>query len=280
VYDYVVLDVFTRVPLQGNPLAVFLDADGLDGETMQRAARELNLSESVFVTGGSREDADATLRIFTPATELPFAGHPVLGTAFVVGQRIGGDVVRLATGAGVIVVELTREDGEIVFGAMDQPVPEFVEFDAGDDVLRALGVAESLLPVQAYSNGPLHLYVALPDADSVHALDPDITALGRVLPGGVSCFAVGEGWVESRMFGPGVGVAEDPATGSAAGPLAVHLARHGVIAYGEEIEIHQGTAMRRPSVLFARAEGTADRIERVVVGGGAVQVAEGRYRLG
>src|SRR5947209_10510689 len=103
--DYVVLDVFTRTPLEGNPLAVFLDGAGLDTTTMQRAARELNLSETVFLLDGEG-DTDARLRIFTPAAELPFAGHPTLGSAFVVAERTGRLSLRLATGAGVVPVEL------------------------------------------------------------------------------------------------------------------------------------------------------------------------------
>ena len=277
---YVVADVFTDAPLQGNPVAVFTDAAGLSAELMQRAARELNLSETVFVVSiGGDPSCDAHIRIFTPALEMPFAGHPVLGSAFVLGERLGLDVVRLRTGAGVVPVSLTRTDGRVVFGEMSQPVPTWTAFDRAAEVLAAVGVERSELPVEVYDNGPRHTYVCLPDEASVRALAPDIAALGRLGPVGVSCFAGDGERVKTRMFGPGLGVAEDPATGSAAGPLAVHLARHGVTGFGERIEIRQGAEIGRPSTLYAQADGSAERVERVTVGGAAVVVARGEYRL-
>jgi trans-2,3-dihydro-3-hydroxyanthranilate isomerase len=277
-YDYVVLDVFTRHPLEGNPLAVFLDARGISDTTMQRTARELNLSETVFLLAGDQE-ADAQTRIFTPAAELPFAGHPVLGSAFVVGVRTGAASVTLRTGAGLVPITLQREGDEIVFGEMAQPIPVREAWNAETELFRALGVARSELPVGAYRNGPLHIYVQLPDAAAVDALAPDHGALAGLAAAGFNCYAVADGRVHTRNFSPGLGVAEDPATGSAAGPLAVHLARHGVIEWGTEIEIHQGVEMGRPSLLRARASGSAEGIEQVLVGGGAVQVAQGRYQL-
>jgi trans-2,3-dihydro-3-hydroxyanthranilate isomerase len=276
---YVVADVFTDAPLQGNPVAVFEDAEGLDGELMQRAARELNLSETVFVSPAGADDHDAHIRIFTPALELPFAGHPVLGTAFVVGERLGLDLVRLRCAQGIVPVALQRRDGAIAYGEMEQPVPTWTAFEQTAEVLAAIGVQRSALPVEVYDNGVRHAYVCLPDAAAVAALDPEIGALGRFGAVGISCFAADGARVKSRMFGPGLGVAEDPATGSAAGPLAVHLARHGLVGFGERVEILQGVEIERPSTLYAQAEGTAERIERVLVGGGAVVVARGEYQL-
>jgi trans-2,3-dihydro-3-hydroxyanthranilate isomerase len=279
VRGYVVADVFTDRPLQGNPVAVFEDAQGLDADLMQRAARELNLSETVFLLP-SDDHSDARVRIFTPALELPFAGHPVLGTAFVLGERLGLDTVRLSTQAGVVVVELAREDGRVVFGEMSQPVPTWTPFDRADEALAAVGVARSELPVEVYDNGPRHAYVCLPDEAAVAALAPDIGALGRLGAGvGVSCFAADGARVKTRMFGPGLGVAEDPATGSAAGPLAVHLARHGVVGFGERVVIQQGAEIGRPSTLYAQADGSSEQIDRVLVGGAAVIVGRGEYQL-
>jgi trans-2,3-dihydro-3-hydroxyanthranilate isomerase len=275
---YVVADVFTDTPLEGNPVAVFEDAEGLDGELMQRAARELNLSETVFVLGGT-DDADAHIRIFTPALELPFAGHPTLGTAYVLGERLGLDTVRLKMTAGVVTVTLQRQGGRIVYGEMAQPVPTWTAFERADELLAAVGVARSELPVEVYDNGPTHTYVCLPDEAAVAALTPDIGALSTFGAVGVSCFAADGARVKTRMFGPGLGVAEDPATGSAAGPLAVHLARHGVIGFGERVEIRQGVEIGRPSTLYAEAHGSSEAIERVLVGGSAVEVARGEYRL-
>lgn len=278
-HEYLVLDVFTRTPLEGNPLAVFTDAGGLDGALQQRVARELNLSETVFLSPGD-EEADAQMRIFTPAAELPFAGHPVLGTAFVVGERTGREEVRLRTGAGVVRVRLRREGNEIVDGEMEQPLPTVEPYADAEGLLAALGIAASELPVEQYVNGPAHLYVTLPDPDAVAALRPDFGALARLTRAGVNCFAQAAGAVVTRNFSAGLGVNEDPATGSAAGPLAVHLLRHGRLEAGRELVIHQGAAIGRPSLLRARVEVEAGEVRRVLVAGGAVVVGRGHYRLG
>jgi len=279
---YTIADVFTDEPLQGNQVAVFTDASGLSAETMQRAAREMNLSETVFVFRAEDPNAHLRVRIFTPTTELPFAGHPVLGTAFVVGRAMGSNVVRLETGLGVVPVKLERANGGApYYGEMEQFVPEAEPFDAVDELVAALGAApeRDALPIEGYRNGPLHVYVEFPSEDAVAALKPDIGALERLGTYGINCFAgSGERW-KTRMFGPALGVAEDPATGSAAGPLAVHLARHGRIEFGTDIEIVQGVEIGRRSVLSARVEGSGDRIERVFVGGSAVIVARGEYLL-
>lgn len=280
--SYAIADVFCDAPLEGNPVAVFTDGEGLDGEVMQRTARELNLSETVFVLGADGDsDADARVRIFTPSVELPFAGHPVLGTAFVLGTDWRLDIVRLRTGGGIVPVVLRREGAAIVYGEMEQPIPGWAPFKAERELLAALGVQRSGMPVEIYDNGPRHVYVELPDADAVAAVAPDMRALASVGRFGVSCFAVLDGGarVKTRMFGPAMGVSEDPATGSAAGPLAVHLARHGRTEFGQTIEIHQGAEIGRPSVLRASAEGSAESVVRVVVGGGAVIVARGEYRM-
>jgi trans-2,3-dihydro-3-hydroxyanthranilate isomerase len=276
---YVIVDVFTDVALEGNPVAVFTDGAGLDAATMQRTARELNLSETVFVLG-PEDGADARVRIFTPTTELPFAGHPVLGTAFVLGERDRAKEVRLLTGSGVVKVSLSRDDERVVHGEMEQPIPTWEVFQRQDELLAALGVKSSELPVEVYDNGPRHTFVALGSEEDVVALRPDLPALAEIGEIGVSCFALGEqGQVKTRMFGPALGVDEDPATGSAAGPLAVHLARHGRTAFGQRLEIRQGEEIGRPSQLEAVADGSPERLERVRVGGGAVIVARGEYRL-
>src|SRR5215472_1432639 len=133
-HPYEILDVFTDTPLQGNPLAVFTEGEAVPTRLMQSAARELHLSETVFVLPED-DDADATIRIFTPDAELPFAGHPVLGAAFVVGERQNLATVRLRTDAGIVPVRLTRDHGEIVFGEMDQPIPTVGVYEHPDDLL-------------------------------------------------------------------------------------------------------------------------------------------------
>jgi len=276
---YVVADVFTDTPLEGNQLAVFTDGRDLDGETMQALARETKFSETVFVLP-TEADADVRIRIFTPAAEIPFAGHPTLGTAFVLGMPLQKPVIRIETGNGVVPVELEREGARIVFGRMQQPIPSVEAYDDPDELLGALGVAESKLPVEVYDNGLRHVYVCLGSEEDVAAVKPDLERLARngaALT--ANCFA-GEGrrW-KTRMFAPGGGVPEDPATGSAAGPLALHVARHGLAPFGEEIEISQGAEIDRPSKLYARVEGSAENVERVEVGGSVVVVARGEFRL-
>jgi len=227
----------------------------------------------------SSPDADVRIRIFTPAAELPFAGHPTLGAAFVLGGPLQKIVLRLETGAGIVPVELLRRGAEISFGWMDQPLPRWQPFAEADRLLALLGIDRSGLPIEVYDLGPTHVFVELGAPDEVAALAPDFAGLGSSVASGVNCFArTGTGW-KTRMFAPAFGVSEDAATGSAAGPLAVHLARHGRIDFGEEIEISQGAEIGRPSKLYARVEGSPEALERVQVGGSAVVVARGEFSL-
>jgi trans-2,3-dihydro-3-hydroxyanthranilate isomerase len=274
---YVVADVFTDTPLTGNQLAVFTDARELDDATMQDLAREMAFSETVFVLP-PEEGGHVRLRIFTPVRELPFAGHPCLGSAFVLAAPMQLGEIRLETGAGIVPVALEREGARIVFGRMLQPIPEYESFEQAEELQELLGV-RSRLPVELYHLGPRHVYLELESEEEVAALQPDLAAVARLTDAGVNCFAgSGTQW-KTRMFAPADGVPEDPATGSAAGPLAIHLARHGRIKFGDEIEISQGAELNRPSKLYARVEGSPEQIERVEVGGSTVIVARGEFRL-
>ena len=275
---YVICDVFTQRPLEGNPVCVFTAAVGLDSSTMQALARETNLSETVFLTR-AEAGGHAKMRIFTPAREVPFAGHPVLGTAFVVGGSVQVDRIQLETGKGMIAVDLTREGSRPVFGWMQQPLPEPKPFEAAQAVLEALGVERAESPVASYDNGIFHTYVELASREAVAAVRPDFSRL-RTLPTlGVSTFAGSGLEYKTRMFAPAAGVFEDPATGSAAGPLALHLALLGRIAFGDEIRIEQGAEIGRPSELYARVSGSRERVEKVEVGGSARVVARGEFHL-
>jgi trans-2,3-dihydro-3-hydroxyanthranilate isomerase len=278
-FRYVVADVFTDTPLQGNQVAVFTDAREIPEDKLQPIAREMNYSETVFVYK-PEGDGHAKIRIFTPLAELPFAGHPTLGTAFILSAPLSLEEIRLETGSGVVPVRMEREDGRIVFGRMSQPLPTVEPYGEEAELLEILGVERSELPIEVYDNGIRHVYVCLGSEEEVAALRPDTTRLAENPAAmGFNCFA-GEGtrW-KTRMFAPGGGVTEDPATGSAAGPLALHLARHGRIAFGEEIEISQGAEVGRPSKLYARVDGSADDVERVLVGGSAVTVARGELSV-
>jgi len=276
---YVVADVFTDVPLAGNQLAVFTDGRTLDTEVMQALALEVGFSETVFVLP-PEGDGDVRIRIFTPRNELPFAGHPTLGTAFVLGGPLQRSTITIETARGDVPVTLERDDsGRIVFGRMVQPVPEVAPFADTEPLFAALGVAGSELPVERYDNGAEHLFVALQSEEAVAGLRPDLRALERFGVAGVNCFAGSGAHWKTRMFSPLDGVGEDAATGSAAGPLACHLARHGRIEWGREIVVTQGAEIGRPSTLVARAEGRDGLIHAVEVGGAAVIVARGEFRL-
>jgi trans-2,3-dihydro-3-hydroxyanthranilate isomerase len=271
---YSVADVFTDTPLHGNPVAVFHDADSLTPERMQRLAQETHLSETTFVLA-PRDGGDARIRIFTPVNELPFAGHPILGTAAVLSGR--RDTLALETAMGAVPFRLARSDDRTVTATMRQPVPTWEPYPDRTGLLAALGLTDSTLPVDVYRNGPRHVFVGLPGVAELSRVRPDLVALAGHLDVAVNCFA-GEGktW-RMRMFSPAYGVAEDAATGSAAGPLAVHLGRHGRIANGTEIEIHQGVELGRHAVM--RAVATGDPIDRVEVSGTAVVVATGTFTL-
>ncbi len=277
-YRYVVADVFTGVPLTGNQLAVFTDARELPEELLQPLAREMNFSETVFVYP-SEGDGHVRIRIFTPATELPFAGHPVLGTAFVLGGPLQLGEIRLETGAGTVPVELEREGARIVFGRMSQPMPAWRPFEREAELLAALGVERSELPVELYDLGPTFVYVALPDEAAVAALRPDLKALAaaragkrtaspaRARAGRRGCSR--RTTASTRIPRPARPPARWRCTsrGTGGSPSATRSRSRRV----------RRSAARRRSSRVPRA--TGDRIDAVYVGGSAVIVARGEFRL-
>jgi trans-2,3-dihydro-3-hydroxyanthranilate isomerase len=273
-FRYVLADVFTDVPLAGNQVAVFTDAREIPDEMLQPLARELKLSETVFVYPPSAE-GNVRIRIFTPSLELPFAGHPVLGTAFVLAGPLQLEEIRLECGAGVVPVRLERDGSRIAFGWMTQPPFSHEPYDGAEALLALLGIAASESPVELYRQGPQHVVVEVASPEIVAGLRPDFGALEALSPYGTACIARdGDAW-KARVFVPAHGVPEDPATGSAAGPIALHLARHGRTEFGQEIEIHQGAEIDRPSTLYAVARSETE----MEVGGSAVVVARGEFRL-
>src|SRR6478752_7493789 len=274
--SYVVCDVFTDRPLTGNALAVFTDASELSTEQMQALAREMNLSETSFVVAPSDgASADAGMRIFTPTMELPFAGHPTLGTALVLAK--GAGEVRLETGRGIVTVRFAEETAGSSFGWMTQPLPKPEPFVREDELFAALGVSRAMQRVELYDNGPRYVLVELETPAEVAKLSPDLSALAAF---GSLAFVVfsqrGERW-KVRVFAPGEGIPEDPATGAAAGALAAHLTRHGRVPFATELVIEQGAELSRPSTLHARACGDTERLTLVEVGGSAVVVARGDF---
>ncbi|MFI6804700.1 PhzF family phenazine biosynthesis protein [Streptomyces luteogriseus] len=276
-HEYIVVDAFARRPLEGNPVAVFFDAADLTAELMQRIAREMNLSEVTFVLP-PEQGGDARIRIFTPVNELPFAGHPMLGTAVALGHTLKEDRLLLETAMGLIPFQLHDDQG-IPAVRMEQPIPTWEPYEHRAELLEALGVTESTAPVEIYRNGPRHVFVGLESVAALSALRPDHRALSRFPDMAANCFA-GEGthW-RTRMFSPAYGVVEDAATGSAAGPLAIHLARHGLSAYGESLQILQGVEMGRPSLMLATADGMGEDVRGVQVGGHGAIAARGTLNV-
>lgn len=283
-YPYLIVDVFTSEALAGNQLAVFTKGHTIPQERLQPLALEMGFSETVFVLPPLEQET-ARIRIFTPTSEVPFAGHPVLGTAVALAIADGLDRVELVTPQGSVPLEITDRTATGAFGRMRQPIPTVGTLPDPQALFAALRVTGSELPVEIYDNGIPHVYVALPDLTSVAAVAPDYGALAdlartRGMPiVGINCFAgAGHRWT-TRMFAPADGVPEDAATGSAAGPLACHLARHDRIAFGDEIVICQGAEIGRPSTLYATAHGSRDAITRVEVAGMAIVVASGAFHL-
>ena len=240
----------------------------------------MNLSETVFVLPATVEDADVRIRIFTPEVELPFAGHPTLGSAFVLGGPLQKIVIRLETGSGVVPVELERDGPRIVFGWMEQPIPRWEsESRMPRPILAALGVEGSGLPVERYDLGPgPRLRRARLAGRRSPGCGPTSPRSAARRPTASTCFARDGAALEDADVRARVTASSRiRRPGSAAGPLAIHLARHGRIAFGEQIEISQGAEINRPSTLFARCDGEGDRIDRVRVGGSAVVVARGEF---
>jgi len=243
---------------------------------MQALAKEVGFSETTFVLP-AEASGDVRIRIFNPLEEMLFAGHPVLGTAWVLAAPLQRGVIELETGVGVVPVEIERdESGALVFGRMLQPTPTISAFEDTKSLFAALGVQRSELPVELYDNGATHILVTLDSEATLVALSPDPSAIARFGVTGVNCIVgAGARW-KNRMFWPS---GEDSATGSAAGPIACHACRYGLAEWGDWIEISQGVEIGRPSTLFARAEGGEAGIERVFCGGRAVVVARGEFRI-
>ena len=291
--DFVQVDVFTERVFGGNPLVVFLDGRGLTDGEMQDIAREMNLSETTFVLPATRADCAARVRIFTPASEMPFAGHPTVGTAWVLATRgrLGGAArAALEEGIGPVAVELEGEPARPAFVWMHHRDAELgppVADRAG--VAAALGLEPGALhadaPVRVGSTGRAFLYVPLRDREAVDRAALDVPAMrraaGESVPG-VFVFAPEPAGAYSRMFAPHVSrVAEDPATGAASGPLGAYLVAHGLVRGSGPLRLvsEQGTRMGRPSFVHIRLHADGGAATEIGVGGSVVPVLEGRLSL-
>jgi trans-2,3-dihydro-3-hydroxyanthranilate isomerase len=294
-YHYLHYDVFTGTPLSGNQLAVLPDARGLDAGTMQAIAREMNFSETTFVLPAEQAGTDARVRIFTPGGELPMAGHPTIGTTFALVRegRIAPHAASIVLGLGVGPTPVTLEwrQDVLVCAWMRQGRPAFGEVLSSGAVARALSLdasdaGPSGLPCQVVSCGVPFVMVPLASRAAVDRAELERAAWRAACANAglgeqkVFLFAIETGAVPlsaySRMFAPVLGVAEDPGTGSASGPLGAYLVEHGVSTGATHTLLScQGVRMHRPCEIHIRITGTPGRIDEVLVGGGAVCVGAG-----
>jgi trans-2,3-dihydro-3-hydroxyanthranilate isomerase len=302
-FQFLQYDVFTDTPLAGNQLAVFVDAVGLSDDEMQSIAREMNYSETTFVLPATDIKAIRRVRIFTPSTELPFAGHPTIGTTFALAHanivRSGEELpVHLQLGIGNLPVDLLFEGEQLSFVWMHQRLPEFEPWTGSSErLLAAVGLRQEDLapglPIERGSAGVPFLFLPLRSREALGRAEPGHADLAEALESqerhtGLYLFSAASEADEvalrhSRMFAPGVGVSEDPATGSAAGPVAVYLLRHGLLRANQDgearLQIEQGAEMGRPSRLSVALACAAGEVQDVRVGGESVLVAEGSLIL-
>jgi len=296
-YEFLQLDVFTRMPLTGNPLAIFTDARGLTDQQMQAFAREMNLSETTFILPREPQveaQEGKRVRIFTVEEELPFAGHPTLGTALYLHSTAtsGADEIVLDLNVGKIGVRFRTDSNHRsnrvagdVFGEMRQRDPEFGPTLPPDKVASVLGSEEIAAewPSQIVSTGLPFAIVPIRDSKTLANLKPDLVRAGALLEGTGArfCYFIsperqGRLEVRARMFFYG---GEDPATGSAAGCAISWMVRHGLAKSDQQILIRQGVEARRPSEIFVRATRDGEKVTNVRVGGYAVEVLRGTARL-
>lgn len=293
-------DVFTGQAFGGNPVAVFPDAQGLTDYQLQQIAREMNLSETVFVLPPTDEAAVVRLRIFTPTQEIPFAGHPVLGTFYVLAHlgliAVTDGVTRVMQecNIGLFPVEIHARDGEITRIVMTQPKPLFIgsveETEDLFDLAKALGLSRNQIvdtkkPVMLVSTGLPVVIVPVRTLTAVRSIDPDSAAIvevcGRLGVNGIMVFTTitveDHATVHARMFAPAIGILEDPATGSASGAMGAYLVHNGLVEVGPltEVIIEQGYEIERPSRILVQVESEDDAIQSVKVGGQVVMVVEG-----
>ena len=297
-YHFIQADVFTDRPFTGNPLAIFPEAEGLSSEEMQAIAKEMNLSESTFVLPATDLKAQFRLRIFTPESELPLAGHPVVGTCFILAERgiipleEGTNRIHQECGAGVLPVDIVVKNGKVDQVIMTQSPPRFFdEYRERALLADAVGLSEDQLlpddlPAQAVSTAVPQLMVPARSLRHLDKIELDLVAMRKVLAATRTdsymiftreC-AHDESTAHARMFAPTLGVVEDPATGSASGALGAYLVHHGLVEAKPtaHILVEQGYEMGRPSSIHVEVDADDSGPVEVRVGGKAVEVADGK----
>ena len=284
-------DVFSSNPLEGNSLAVLSDARGLSDAEMQAIAKEMNLSETTFVLPRDPEterERGVRVRIFTVQEELPFAGHPTLGTGFALRGRSGSAQVTLELNVGKVPIHFEQKDGEPAFGEMTQIDPEFGVIHDREAVARATGIRvedfESALPIQTVSTGLSFTVTPMKSLAAIRNLKLDLQSASAYLEKSNGKFFY---FVSRETTDPDAKLharmifynGEDPATGSAAGCTAAWMVKHGVAETDRRVLIEQGVEMKRASRIFVRASRQDNRIVNVRVGGNAIEVIRGEIFL-
>lgn len=297
-------DVFTDQAFGGNPVAVFPDAQGLTDYQLQQIAREMNLSETVFVLPPTDKAAIVRVRIFTPTQEIPFAGHPVIGAFYVLGSlglvTLQEPITRVVQecNIGLFPVEIHARKGAVQRVVMTQPKPQFMgavmEPEDVYEIADALGVSKQSVaggkfPIELVSTGLPVLIVPVRTLTAARSIVPNVSVITEVCrqhgANGVMVFSTmtveQRSSVHARMFAPAIGITEDPATGSAGGALGAYLVRNGLVNGGPraEVIVEQGYEIDRPSRIFVEVESNDGVIQSVKVGGQVVMVLEGTLRF-
>ena len=302
-FSYIQIDVFTSRRLQGNPLAVFTDARGLSDSEMQAIARETNLQETTFIfprDPAVEREHGVKVRIFIPGEEIPFGGHPTLGTAVVLRNRLiaargsespadpGPDEISLDLKVGKIPVAFRKESSGHIFGEMHQVDPVFGPIHDRATVAALAGLKPDDIsdewPIQTVSTGLPFAIVPIKRLSTLASLEPNLKKVrsyfGKETLTDFYYITRDTGNTDVGVRSRGIfSDGEDPATGSAAGCTAAWMVRYGIAKSGERVHIQQGVEIKRPSQIFVRAEKQGDRIVSVRVGGNAVEVAEGTFHL-
>jgi trans-2,3-dihydro-3-hydroxyanthranilate isomerase len=288
--SYVTLDVFTSTPLEGNQLAVFTDAHGLSDEQMQALAREMNLSETTFIfrrDAATEKERGIRVRIFTTDEELPFAGHPTLGTAMVLRGLTGAETIHLDLNVGKIPVQFTERDG-LPFGQMTQRDPEFGQKHTREDIARAAGIPLNDIaddvPIQTVSTGNAFAMVPVKSLAVLQRLAPGWAQMQAYLEKSDAKFLY---WVSREAVNPEATLqarmifyrGEDPATGSAAGPCAAWAVQYGVIRPEQQALIEQGVEIKRRSRIYVAAGKEVNKVVNIRVSGHAVEIARAELSL-
>ncbi|WP_119343961.1 PhzF family phenazine biosynthesis protein [Facilibium subflavum] len=247
--EYSVLNAFTHSPLEGNPVAVFHGSEKLSAAIMQAIARQLQLSETVFISD-KMEGGHARVKIFTPVNELPFAGHPLMGAASTFSRRNGLNCFVFHTDVGAVPISVEHHSETLSDVKITAPLASSSPFAEEKKLLAALGLERTELPVEIYNAGARHILVAVDSISTLHGIKPDYHSLADFENLAVNCFSWQGKQVENRMFSPAYGVMEDAGTGSVVGAIAQHLIKYGQLQMNEKLVIEQGVLLNRRCVMY------------------------------